>query len=176
MVNCMSDQKGRRHPTAIMRCNMDTYVKSSKGREMDKSLILPSIIKASDSVQKDYEINEEYKDSQHVSELRLINSQSSLRANNFASKGDLLSSKSKSVCTRNKSKMDKHSKESLVSNSVTSSSCQYVEHVYRQQKCSFVKFERSNPLGVKQHKLPKSQTRKSTLPYLSPDHQEVIVK
>ena len=52
----------------------------------------------------------------------------------------------------------------------------YVERIYKKQKWSFVSLEKNFQRGLKGSKIPKSQTRKSILPILAPDHYEALCK
>ena len=137
--------------------------------------MLPNIIKSVDNVHRQMETNDEYKDWTTVEDLKAVNSQVSLRSWNIVNRSDSKPVKSKSLWTRKNSKGNKQgSSIKTINNDNSLNNWQYVEQVYKQKKWSFVKLNKNNKNELGNYEIPKSQTRKSTLPYLSPDHHEVI--
>ena len=97
----------RRHPTAVTRSNMDVYNRSSDGREIDKSFVLPNIIKSVDNVHQQMDSKDEYKDRSILEDLKVVKSQTSLRSCNIGTRSDSKTMNSKSLCTRKMSKSNK---------------------------------------------------------------------
>jgi hypothetical protein len=135
---------------------------------MEMSLHLPSIVK---SVENPIEItHDEYKD--NLRPPNSINTAGSLRSLSNTRNEQTKASKSKSQIPRRKSKLVKHKQDFITLDSEDACLSKYIQRIYKKQKWSFVKFEKSSK--NKSINYTKSQTRKPTISYLPPEHREII--
>lgn len=141
-------------------------------RETDKSIILPDITRSSETIEHHNAVDasKEYKDWYAATSLKTVNSISSLRSFDIQNKQIAKYNKKPKINSKNINRAYKE-----VPNFSTPNDSQYVE-VYKKQKCSFMHLENNTRKGLKGAKMPKSQTRKSILPILAPDHYEALMK
>jgi len=153
---------------------MEIYGKANATREVEKSIVLPEIARSSETIDQQTvtEAGEEYKDSNAINILNTVNSKASLRSWDTQNKQKAKYHKKSKLIAKN---VNKDYKDTSV-NFATPNDSHYVERVYKKQKWSFVHLDRGGRSGFKGSKMPKSQTRKSILPILAPDHYEALLK
>mmetsp|Transcript_30343 Transcript_30343/g.26888 ORF Transcript_30343/g.26888 Transcript_30343/m.26888 type:complete len:224 (+) Transcript_30343:396-1067(+) len=157
-------------------------------REKDKPIHLPYIMKTMDNQDSK---NEEYKNSSSHCQTSMNDARSLMSLSNESKnfKDYTLRENSKTV---NKKRVPSSNSKSQVSGRRTQFRKQYadftpvdhedasltkhIQKIYRNKKCSFVKFDTKRKLDNRSGYCAKSQTRKSTISYLPPEHREVIDK
>jgi hypothetical protein len=142
-----------RHPTALARSNCDVYGKVNVKREVEKSFILPDITRSIETIEQHTVVDtiEEYKDISSSNCLNTTNSKSSLRSCDPQNrqKAKYLYNKKNKLMSKNMNQSYKDTNPKYISPNES----QYVERVYKKQKCSFVHLNKNGRKGLKGAKI-----------------------
>lgn len=149
---------------------LDVYKVNANTREWEKSLVLPNIVKSTDDSSKREE-NKEYNDCLSPENKKIISSNVSLRSIRSGKRRNYRNTKNNPV---RKSKLTKQAKDTITLETIRTKTIKGEIDDMKKKKCNFIRFERGGSVEHRAKNFSKSQTRKPTLTYLSPDHYEVL--